>query len=40
MIRKFQEKDLQSLVNILNYYVKNDVCIFQMEPYSFAEIEL
>ncbi len=39
MIRRYQPKDLQSIINILNYYVKNDACIFQMEPYSFAEIE-
>lgn len=39
MIRKFQDKDLQPIVDILNYYVKNDVCIFQMEPYSYTEIK-
>ena len=39
MIRKYQEKDLKAIVDILNYYVKNDACIFQMEPYTFEEIE-
>ncbi len=39
MIRNYHPKDLQSIVDILNYYVKNDVCIFQVEPYSFEEIE-
>lgn len=38
MIRKYQSKDLQAIVDILNYYVKNDACIFQMEPYTFEEI--
>jgi len=39
MIRKYHPKDLQSIVDILNYYVKNDACIFQVEPYTFDEIE-
>ncbi len=39
MIRAFQQKGLYAIVDILNYYVKNDVCIFQVEPYSFEEIE-
>jgi len=38
MIRKYQSKDLQAIVDILNYYAKNDACIFQMEPYTFEEI--
>jgi phosphinothricin acetyltransferase len=39
MIRKYQIKDLRAIVDILNYYVNNDACIFQMEPYALAEIE-
>ena len=39
MIRKYHPKNLQSIVDILNYYVKNDACIFQVEPYTFDEIE-
>lgn len=39
MIRRYHPKDLQSIVDILNYYVKNDACIFQVEPYTFDEIE-
>ncbi len=39
MIRKYHPKDLQSIIDILNYYVKNDACIFQVEPYTFDEIE-
>lgn len=38
-IRSYQPKDLHAIVDILNYYVKNDVCIFQMEPYPLTEIE-
>jgi phosphinothricin acetyltransferase len=38
-IRNYQENDLQAIVDILNYYVKNDVCIFQMESYKLEEIE-
>jgi phosphinothricin acetyltransferase len=39
MIRDFKFSDLTQVVTILNYYVKNDTCIFQMEPYTFIEIE-
>jgi phosphinothricin acetyltransferase len=39
IIRDYKAKDLQAIVDILNYYVKNDVCIFQMEPYTLFEIE-
>lgn len=39
MIRQFYNEDLQSIVEILNYYVKNDTCIFQIEPYSLKQIE-
>jgi len=39
LIRNYKQTDLTEIVEILNYYVKNDVCIFQVEPYSFEEIE-
>ena len=38
-IRKFNQKDLNEIVDIFNHYALNDVCIFQIEPYSFEEIE-
>lgn len=39
-LRDYQAKDLHAIVDILNYYVKNDACIFQVEPYSVAEIDI
>jgi len=38
MIRDFKSDDLTQIAEILNYYVKNDTCIFQMEPYSLEEL--
>jgi len=39
IIRRYQEKDLPQIVDIINYYVKNDACIFQIEPYTYQEFE-
>ena len=30
---------MQAIINILNYYVQNDACIFQMEDYTFDEMQ-
>jgi len=38
-IREYKQVDLEEIVGILNHYVKTDACIFQVEPYSFEEIE-
>lgn len=38
-IRNYHSKDLKAVTAILNYYVKNDTCIFQVEPYTLSEIE-
>lgn len=39
MIRHYQPSDLKAIVVILNYYVKNDSCTFQIKPYTFEELE-
>jgi phosphinothricin acetyltransferase len=38
-IRNYKPIDITEIVEILNYYVKNDACIFQVEPYLIEEID-
>ena len=37
MIRFVEEKDVETLVSIYNYYIENTTCTLEMEPLSAAE---
>ena len=38
IIRNVLNSDIPQVVEILNHYVRNDSCTFQIDPYSVAEI--